>query len=313
MPFVHAAKCQCKDHLFTDADRHDPTGTTGIRNEFEKQLVRRFRKISNLIRQAIVQNDVFGLKKRIIGDSIKQMLVMDEGLPPPRAFEFVRSNEKVDQFMDWLRKQEDETILEIIPGAKISTSANTAWSNIYIQSAYQKGIRDAGAKLRKGGANVAESWTRGAFNRPIHADRLGLIYTRSFTELNGITQVMDTQISRILAKGIAEGRGPMDIARDMANRVEKIGITRARVLARTEVISAHAEATLNSYREAGIEGVQVEAEFTTAGDDSVCEECADLEGKTFSMDEAGGIIPVHPNCRCSWTPLVVDGTGIDLV
>lgn len=310
---VHSAKCQCKDHLFIDADRRDPTGTTGIRNEFEKQLVRRFKKISKLINQAIVQNDVFGLKKRIIGDSAKPMIVMDDAIPPPRAFEFVRSNEKVDQFMQWLRTQEDETILEIIPGARISTSANTAWSNTYIQTAYQKGINDAGAKLRKGGANVAESWTRSAFNRPIHTDRLELIYTRSFNQLNGITQAMDTQISRILAQGIAEGRGPMDIARDMANRVQKIGITRARVLARTEVISAHAEATLNSYREAGIEGVQVEAEFTTAGDDSVCEECEDLEGRTFSMDEAGGIIPVHPNCRCSWTPLVVDGTGIDLV
>ena len=66
-------------------------------------------------------------------------------------------------------------------------------------------------------------------------------------------------MSRTLAQGIAEGRGMRDLSRTLAERVD-VGTTRARVLVRTEVIGAHAEATLNSYTEAGLEG----AEVTTA-------------------------------------------------
>jgi SPP1 gp7 family putative phage head morphogenesis protein len=124
---------------------------------------------------------------------------------------------------------------------------------------------------------------------------------------------MDQQISGVLANGLAQGKGPMQIARDINNRVDKIGITRARVIARTETINAHAEATLNSYEEAGVEGVEVEAEFTTSGDNAVCPECDALSGKVFTLTEARGVIPVHPQCRCSWTNKVVNGTGIELV
>jgi SPP1 gp7 family putative phage head morphogenesis protein len=85
------------------------------------------------------------------------------------------------------------------------------------------------------------------------------------------------------------------------------------MLARTEIISAHAEASLNSYEEAGLEGVNVKAEVLTAGDDRVCEICADLEdGGPYSMDEARGLIPAHPNCRCVLTPIIDNADEVDL-
>lgn len=42
------------------------------------------------------------------------------------------------------------------------------------------------------------------------------------------------------------------------------------------------------------------AEFTTQGDDKVCPECELLAGEEYTVDEARGVIPVHPNCRCTW-------------
>lgn len=307
---VHDSGCQC--HLFTDASRSDPTGTKGIRVDLENKLTAKFKRIKSLINQAIVQNDVFGLKKPVFGDAAKPAIIMDASVPPPRAYQFTRSAEKVDQFMRWLRAAEDEEILQIMPGANVASSARTAWTNTYIDTAYQKGIRDAGAKLKKGGATVADSWVRNAFNRPVHADRLGLAYTRTFTELNGITQAMDQQISRILAQGIGEGRGPLEIARQLNERVDKIGITRARMLARTEVVSAHAEASINAYEEAGLEGVEVEAEVLNGSDP--CPECQDLAAAgPYAISEARGLIPAHPNCVCSLNPKVVNGSGIDLI
>ena len=84
------------------------------------------------------------------------------------------------------------------------------------------------------------------------------------------------------------------------------------MLTRTEVINAHAEATLNSYVEAGLEGVTVNAEYTTAGDDKMCPKCVALQGRPYTIDEARGLIPQHPNCRCAWSPVVVDPQGVVL-
>jgi SPP1 gp7 family putative phage head morphogenesis protein len=74
------------------------------------------------------------------------------------------------------------------------------------------------------------------------------------------------------------------------------------LLARTEIIRAHAEGTLNNFELAGLENVELQAEFLTAGDDRVCPICSALSGKIYSIKEARGIIPVHPNCRCTWLP-----------
>jgi SPP1 gp7 family putative phage head morphogenesis protein len=308
--FVHDG-CAC---VFADG-RRDPTGTSGITKKFEVDVVRRFRKLAALITQSIVTNNALGLGKPILGDINKPtgalvQITRDAALDPGR-FEFSRSSEKVSGFMGWLREQEKEGILGVMQGTPIEAAAETAWTNVYIASAYRKGVRDAGDKLRRDGAKVAPSWTQNAFTRPLHADRSGLAFSRTFSQLEGITDAMDQQISRILAQGLAEGRHPFVLARQINEQVKRIGIVRARMLARTEVINAHAEATLNSYQEAGIQGVEVESELLiTAG---ACEECEGIAaGGPYTIDEARGLIPAHPNCRCAWTPKVINGTGIEL-
>lgn len=226
-------------------------------------------------------------------------------------FEFTRTTDKVAAFMGWLRDQEVAQGLTVRQGASISSSAENAWTSTYIESSYVRGLNQAASRLRGAGARVEQRWVDAAFRRPIHADRLGLAYTRVFTELAGITAAMDQQISRVLAEGLGRGAGPLDIAREINNRVDKIGITRARMLARTEVINAHAGATLNTYVEAGLEGVEVVAEWLTAVD--ACPQCVALEEEgPYSIEQARGMIPAHPNCRCAWAPLVSGGSGIEL-
>lgn len=275
--------------------RRDPTRTTAIRNRFSAELFKRFRKLKGLINEVITKEDGFGLKT-------------NRG-----QFEFTRSSDKIAAFMEWLRRQQNANILEVTRGASQSSAAERAWTAVYVRSTYQRGVAQAAANLRRSGADISQRWIDAAFMRPIHADRLGIAYTRVFTQLQGITEAMDQQISLVLAEALAEGVGPAETARRINNRVDKIGIARARVLAQTETIAAHAEATLNAYEEAGVEGVEVEAEFATAGDDRVCPECESLEGRTFKLAESRGIIPVHPRCRCAWIPVVKNGTGIELL
>lgn len=287
--------------LHANAERKpDPTQTTGIRNQFEAEVYRRFRWLKGMINDAVVKNDGFGLKS-------------DSNLKINRGeFEFTRTSAKVAAFMEWLSAQQAAGVLEVSQGQSLESAANSAWTSKYISSAYARGLSKAGSQMRSGGARVEGSWLDYAFQREIHADRVGLAYTRTYSQLEGITQAMDQQISRLLAEGLAEGQGPAEIARRINNRVDKIGITRARMLARTEVIATHADAMLNGFQEAGIEGVDVEAEWLTAN--NPCPICAAFSEKgPYKLSEARGMIPVHPNCRCSWSPKVVNGTGITLV
>jgi SPP1 gp7 family putative phage head morphogenesis protein len=101
-----------------------------------------------------------------------------------------------------------------------------------------------------------------------------------------------------------DGRGVTAITNDLTDRIDSLTDSRALTIARTEVIHVHAEGQLDSFEDLGVDELGVEAEFSTAGDDLVCPQCEALEGNTYSVDEARGIIPVHPNCRCTWIPKV---------
>lgn len=297
----------------THVRRVDPTQTTTLRRAYERDLVRRFKELRRAIIIAIVADDVFGLLPK---DAAQPLKVKTFARRPRKGeFAFERSDAKVGSFMDWITAAEYEGILEVSPGTSVRSAASKSWQNVYLQSAYQKGMASAGRNMAKQGVDVQDTWLQSAFNRPIHADRAGLIYTRNYTKLTGITDQMDQQISSVLSQGMVEGLGARAIARNIVDRVDKIGITRARALARTEIIEAHATASLNSYREAGIEGVTVLSEFATADDDKVCPQCQELDslygenGNPLPISQAEGIIPVHPNCRCAWLPVVVDPEG----
>jgi SPP1 gp7 family putative phage head morphogenesis protein len=168
-----------------------------------------------------------------------------------------------------------------------------------------------------GGMNVV-------FNSPFHADRVGLLYTRTFTDLQGITNEMDRQLSTILGQSMAEGRGPREIARVLNRTITgpsgDLGITdtlgrhipakvRAEMLARTEVIRAHHQATIQEYRNWGVYGVKVKAEWQTTEDGRVCDRCSSMNGKEFTLEEIEALIPAHPRCRCVALP--VDQTDLE--
>lgn len=264
----------------------DPTRTLSLRRRYEGDIFRRFRALKGLIRESLVKNDALALTVNRAA--------------PVNAFDFPTSDAKVMAFMDWLREQEAEGIISVqtAPGRRLS-SVRGAWQNVYIESAYQQGIHRARTEIAKAGGPRLQT-DRGslqmAFNQPTHADRVGLIFTRAYDELEGITQAMNQQISRELAQGLIDGDNPLDIARRLNNRVDKIGITRSRMLARTEVIRAHHSATMQEYREAGAMGINIQAEWRTAQDDRVCNECESAAaGGPYTLAEVESAIPLHPN------------------
>jgi SPP1 gp7 family putative phage head morphogenesis protein len=306
------------DELVTYAtvEKYDPTRTTALRNAFARDMRKRFTELAITVKQSIYNNDCFGLKPKV------NILQMTPALPG--AFAFPRSAEKIEAFMQWLQKQVDAGIIQVGTANQIGSAVENAWLNMYILDSYKRGIMRAREEMRKAGIDVPTIEMSGGLNiimgMPFHIDRVGLLFTRTFAELKGITTAMDSQISQILAQGMIDGDGPALLARKLVATINGYGadtlaitdtlgrfipaMRRAIILARTEIIRAHHVAMIQEYRNWGLAGVIVLGEWKTAGDDRVCDKCAPMEGKIFTLDEIEGLIPYHPQCRCIALPWI---------
>jgi SPP1 gp7 family putative phage head morphogenesis protein len=267
----------------------DPTRTTMLRRKFSADVRRRFVRLLNAIYELVVEEDAFGLKER-------------QPLKFNQRFAFLTSPKKVEAFRIWLQSQIDIGLLS-------TDNTGKPWTAQYVDSAYRAGVVRAYSETNKetlaptkdfyvGGR---EQFLRSSFSQPETVSKIELLATRSFENLKGVTSQMAAQMNRVLSDGIAHGDGPTKIAREL-RKTANLPKVRAETIARTEVINAHAEGKLDSFEELGIDELGVLAEFSTAGDEKVCPRCGALQGNTYTVDEARGVIPVHPNCRCTWIP-----------
>jgi SPP1 gp7 family putative phage head morphogenesis protein len=277
---------------------------------------KRFRALRGVIRKALVEDDVFNLINRPTTQA-------EMTSPGAKAFDFPRSKDKVEEFMNWLNGEIERGVIETRDAIQSGTAIEEAWTDKYIKDSYQRGVQRARYEMKQVGyevsslGNVGGGGIEAVMSQPFHVDTVGVLYTRVFNELKGITEAMSQQISRVLSQGIIDGDNPRLLARKL-NAVIKgggadLGITdtlgryipaqrRAEILARTEVIRAHHQATMQEYRNAGAEGVKVKAEWQTAGDNRVCPRCSSLQGQVFTLDEMQNKIPLHPQCRCVALP-----------
>lgn len=323
--------CIVLDNILTytravvQTNQYDPTQTTAIRRAFVAEVRKRFRELTRVIRQAVVEEDCFGIVAGFY-----------QLTPPGRqAFAFPRSADKLRAFEEWMQTQIDRGLLEVRTLEQVGMGVEGAWTNRYVYDSYKRGVQRARYELQKAGFGVPSIDQTGgieiSMSTPFHIDRLGLLYTRTFSELKNITAQMDQQISRVLAQGLADGDNPRLLASKLVGTIngtgaDRLGLRdtlgrfipaqrRAEIMARTEVVRAHHQATVQEYRNWAVEGVVVKAEWMSAGDERVCNQCADLQGSVFTLDEIEKMIPVHPQCRCIALPfkqslVVRKGIGI---
>lgn len=313
-----------RTRLQVNADRRDPSRTLTLRNAFVSEMNRRFRRITRAIRMAVVDDDVFGLN-----NPQNRGLRVHVSTPGPGAFSFGTSQQKINQFMRWLDAQVQQELLTVGTAQQVGSGLNPMWTDKYIVDSYKRGIQRARYEMRGAGYGTPSLEATGgltaAMNGPFHLDRVGILYARVFEDLRGITTQMDTQISRILAQGMADGDGPRFLARKMNAAIIGQGLgtldltdtlgrfiparRRAEILARTEVIRAHHQAMIQEYRNYGVAGVSVQAEWMTAGDPRVCSICESMVGNgpntdgSYPLDVIQNMIPAHPQCRCIALPI----------
>lgn len=257
----------------------DLTRTGTIRSEYTAEMYKRFRPIKGTIREAIEKNDIFNLKP-------SKPFTMKGG-PNPGEFIGKSDSKKIDKFMDWLEGTENEQVLE------------EDWQNPYVKRAYSKGVEDADSEMRKKGIEIGDTRTYRILTLPIHAKALQMLYTRNFMELQGIVNVTNQRVSRKLANGFEESWNISKFANKINDRIDKIGITRAKTLARTETVHSHYKATINRYKEHNVEKVR----FIYGGGPCPSGICPGLAGRTYKIGNQPSL-PLHPNGGCKYSPVI---------
>lgn len=278
----------------------DPTRTTPIQNRFVSRIQNFTRLVRGKVWEFLVTRDALGMKEK--RNPILSFHAHE------REFAFLTDADKLAAFNRWFADMVTAGLA--FPDAGVS--ASRPWTTEYVESAYRRGLMNSFLAARASGAlrgtlladTTQEQFLRSAFTAPEAFSKVRLLGTRSFESLKGITATMGTEMNRILAEGMIDGRGVSAIAREMTRRIDGISRQRSLTIARTEVVHAHAEGQLDSFERLGVTQLGVRAEWVTAGDERVCPLCAPLQGRTFTIKQARGMIPKHPNCRCSWVPSI---------
>lgn len=249
----------------------------------------------------------------------------DDGKPVPphdgvtlptmnEDYEFETSAGKLSRFRGWLRSRMGTTLV------------GDAVIQDYIDKAYRKGAARSFTELRKGqrvagqapiskvptGAlppdHEGEIYVRGMVQRGATVQKVKLLAARTFSEMEDVNARMGTRMTRILADGLVSGDTPKQIAKRMSDEVG-LGMERAMLITRTELVRAHAEGQLDALSDLGHKTVTAMVEMVGSADGRMCPECAELKGEVMSLADARGVLPVHPNCRCAWVPVLKKPTN----
>ena len=279
----------------TNPLKRDPSRTLALRRRAVADMKRKFKKAKKDIKDLVSKQDAFGLKEQVT-----PMVSLNQ------VFAFQTDPQKVASFRIWLQTQVANNIL-------FTANTTEPWLDEYVESAYKRGVARGFSQVRPIAAEEGLAFFEGtkaeflsaSFAAPESVAKLQSLFSRSFLSLKNITDTMDSQLSILLTQGLADGLHPDVIAANMVRAINGLEKRRALALARTEIVRAQAEGQLDSFEKLGVEEVGILAEWSTAGDDKVCAQCEPLDGAVLTVQEARGLLPRHPNCRCAYVPALI--------
>lgn len=263
--------------------KEDPTRTATLRSRAVSEISRRYNQVDRLVRESIVTNKIFVDNARALDG---------------RDFVFLRDPDKLARFDVWL----DQILAELIlQGTANPTSSELNWLLMYFKDAYARGVKKTNNNLANTVGRNQIPIRVDVFGIPYHIDRVAFLFSRDFTQLSGITEAVSQQLNLHLSQGLLQGQSPRTIAKTLSDRIDKIGKTRANLLARTEIINAHNLGAINEGKALeDIIGEEVVYAWDTSGDGKVRPDHIRRDNKYYSHDKVVTLIG-EPNCRCSVT------------
>jgi hypothetical protein len=225
-----------------------------------------------------------------------------------------------ENYQPWLEKpsarlMRTETMLKKVVEEELVTPVD--WLSALITAAVGRGVARAGKELAMahGGLDIREV--------------SHLLSASVILELQGISAETSRRVLRSVVKAMVTMRTPQELMKEVRITLERVTRSRLITLVNTETVRAVNAGKLLAYKAGGVKLVGVEPEYypaelfhtdhkhrshgglwkdelvnvLTAGDELVCEECDDIAaGGPYEIDEAHGLIPAHPNCRCAFVP-----------
>lgn len=323
-------KSAVKKHVVADAKKivtpsGDPTGTGDIRKRNRTLIDLRWRKFTQLVKQAVVEQDMLNLRP-------------DKPTALGLALSGMGQDAKTKAFQTWVDATLNRIVLE----------GQADYLDPMIEIAYRRGLLRA-QRLSK--AVVA----------PNMRDVIWNLQQLTLTELQGICEAVSQRLVRLAANAQLDSVKPQALFVEAKKGVESIGMVRSHALVDVMVVKTHGQATLDTFEAAGIKKVGLlpetvrpvrttsrtsdatetnptprsarelsrtkvptaktlqsitraeqrierkfkaeEVEVVTAGDDLVCPECEDISADgPYTINEARSLIPAHPHCRCTFVP-----------
>lgn len=201
----------------------------------------------------------------------------------------------------WFRQHHDEITVffeesgireELQPILESTVEGSEAYIQQFYETGAKLGYSDLGAKL--------------VFTE---ADKEALYYLKdyNFELIKDLNKELEIGIREVITQSVLEGNGYKETTRQLLELPltpinSNISLRqRAEMIARTEHARAINTGTMQAYTNQGVTQVNI----LTAGDSNVCDDCLYEESENpHTIEEAMSLLPMHPNCRCSYTPVV---------
>ena len=175
---------------------------------------------------------------------------------------------------------------------------DTSWWN---EKREDKRLMDALDPLIETLASEVVTATASTVNKPAKADSvleriLSYVRTAVGSRVTSINRTTREKIQAAVAEGVQKGMSPSELG-NLLETSAAFDEARAEMIARTETAYAYNDSAIGSYRDLGVEQVEVI-------DGDMDDVCAHANGATWSMDEARSNPIGHPNCTRDFIPVL---------
>lgn len=223
-----------------------------------------------------------------------------------------RKKQKLPITEGWLAKE--QRFIDLITQVTTELSAFAIYADTHISEGQRIAISDAQANASEliklaqgpipGGTPIPATFTR--FNPIATFDLIGKLSEGSPLRdlLKTVAPQGVTNARQVLVESLVKGDNPNVTARALREELN-VSLTRAATIARTEILGAYRQASIDTYRANNdvVKGWVWEADFSSR----TCAMCLAMSGTFHELDEP---FASHPNCRC--TPVPVTKTWEEL-
>jgi len=216
----------------------------------------------------------------------------------------------------------DAIIAEIIDRIMMQRKGQyEVWMEEYTAQAYQQGTGYAWASLGVQSEIYSRAYSDIAYvlMTPEYRNRIGIVTSRTFNDMEGFTDELTATTRRILGDTIANGESPREAARKLKGYLvdtegtQKKAASRAATIARTELGVAYRSAVMDeSMRTSQALGLVTKLMWVSALLATTRFSHAERHGKLYTREEVAEFYSKDGNairCHCAQTPVIVDASG----